>query len=177
MTPFLFGGTVLGWYRECAIIPYTADMDMAVPATQYRKELEKALIADKNLMLRWVLGKPNYSLELSVTYMGVKIDLFFLYEEADKTWVGGMFVPEKEKLRWEYPKLMNLCTAELKERLFYVPCNVVDFLEADYGPEWREPFHDDQFVWFSSHRNVKRVGKWSTNEWTAVYRTNFRRGR
>lgn len=29
----------------------------------------------------------------------VKIDIFFLYEEAKQSWVGGMIVPKKVKLR------------------------------------------------------------------------------
>lgn len=35
MYPFLNGGTFLGWYRECSIIPHTTDMDLSVFAKDY----------------------------------------------------------------------------------------------------------------------------------------------
>lgn len=35
MFPFLNGGTLLGWYRECSVIPHTLDMDISVFAEDF----------------------------------------------------------------------------------------------------------------------------------------------
>lgn len=44
--------------------------------------------------------KPDDSLEYSVYVKSVKIDLFFLYEMENSSWVGGMVVWKKAKLRY-----------------------------------------------------------------------------
>jgi len=136
ITPMLAGGTGLGWYRECGIIPDTTDMDLMFPASEYKLEFEQELKTDQKMKLYWILGKPDDSLELSVYAWSIKIDLFALYEEKNQSWVGGMIVDQKAKLRWLYPRYDRACAADLKGHLFYVRCDIVPFLSADYGPEW-----------------------------------------
>ena len=43
MTTVLFGGTALGWYRECGFIPYTTDVDLATPIKELNTRLDEAL--------------------------------------------------------------------------------------------------------------------------------------
>ncbi|KRY01625.1 Uncharacterized protein T4E_10150 [Trichinella pseudospiralis] len=166
----LFGGTLLGWYRDCGIIPYTTDMDMASFASEYSTKLLGTLASNKDLKLYWQLGKvPSDSLELSVFYDGMKIDLFFLYEEGSTHWAGGMIVYERRKLRWTYPKVTKLCSAELLGELFSVPCNVLAILMADYGETWYDVYPNENFTWYASHKNVKKLDRWSKKEWPLVY--------
>lgn len=122
--------------------------------------------------------QPSDSLELSVHVAGqVKIDIFFLYPEAgNQTWVGGMIVGKREKLkstpplplpchggkgcgsgtcRWVYPGLERVCAGVLLGSLMWVPCDVAGFLEADYGPHWDRPAHDSTFVWYKDHSNIQ----------------------
>lgn len=59
-----------------------------------------------------------------------KIDLFVVYRDENNNWVGGMIVPKKEKLKWIYPPINNLCVGDLHGELFNVPCNVEQILEV-----------------------------------------------
>lgn len=172
VTAFLSGGTLLGWYRDCGIIPHTTDMDFAAFASDYNEKIEPALNKDKIVKLYWRLGKADDSLEFSVYYGSTKLDLFFLYNTpgSNDSWVGGMIVGSRTKLKWTYPRLDELCTGDLKGHLFHVPCNVETILESDYGPEWHVPHHSKDFVWHKSHRNVHQAGHWKKEEWSQVYR-------
>ncbi|KFD59351.1 hypothetical protein M514_05686, partial [Trichuris suis] len=60
ITPYLFGGTLLGWYRECGIIPHTSDLDVATSISLYKPSLVHVLSKDERLKLYWVLGKVVY---------------------------------------------------------------------------------------------------------------------
>ena len=114
----MFGGTALGWYRECSIIPYTTDVDFASPIAEWSDKVEKAFIWNKRYVLLTVFGlvhvhkhyneytvilQPNDSLEVAVNVEGRKIDLFFLNadEKGNGSWVGGMIPWKREKLRCE----------------------------------------------------------------------------
>uniref|UniRef100_A0A183I901 Nucleotidyltransferase n=1 Tax=Soboliphyme baturini TaxID=241478 RepID=A0A183I901_9BILA len=167
-----------GWYRECGIIPHTTDIDIAILASEYTSSIEKTFRNDDRMKLYWILGKvasikgtesPDDSLELSVYMNDVKYDVFTLYDSGDSSWVGGMVVQTKTKLRWTYPKLKGLCSAELLGELFYVPCNSLEFITTDYGSTWFKVFHTSKYVWHKSGSNIKTVGKWTDKEWPYVY--------
>ncbi|VBB28171.1 unnamed protein product [Acanthocheilonema viteae] len=168
-TPFLFGGTLLGWYRECSFIKDTTDIDMAMKITSLDLRMLKSIEKSNDFKLFWILGKVNDSLEVSVYSANIKIDLFFLYETENFTWVGGMLVSEKKKLRWIYPLISQICTGDLLGRLFHVPCNVEEILKADYG-NWRVPHPTANFIWYKSHKNIHEAGYWSASEWNDTYK-------
>ncbi|VDP15506.1 unnamed protein product [Onchocerca flexuosa] len=167
--PFLFGGTLLGWYRECSFIKDTTDVDMAMKITSLDLRMLKNMKNSEDFKLFWILGKVNDSLELSVYSANIKIDLFFVYENEDFAWVGGMIVSERKKLRWVYPPISQICTGDLLGRLFHVPCNVEEVLKADYG-DWRKPHPNADFIWYESHKNVHEAGYWSESEWNDTYK-------
>lgn len=48
MYPFLSGGTFLGWYRECSIIPHTTDMDLMVFVEDYNPSYVELLQRPRN---------------------------------------------------------------------------------------------------------------------------------
>ncbi|VDN01328.1 unnamed protein product [Thelazia callipaeda] len=169
-TPILFGGTLLGWYRECSFIMDTTDVDLAMKIDALNPIMMKNLEKTKEFKLYWILGKINDSLELSVYSNNIKIDLFFLYENADSAWVGGLFVSKRKKLQWIYPPILEFCVGELLGKLFHVPCNVEEVLQADYG-EWKVPHATANFTWYESHKNIREAGYWSKQEWKDVYRT------
>ncbi|VDK72457.1 unnamed protein product [Onchocerca ochengi] len=168
-TPFLFGGTLLGWYRECAFIKDTTDVDMAMKITSLDLRMLKNMEKSEDFKLFWILGKVNDSLEVSVYSANIKIDLFFVYENEDFAWVGGMIISERKKLRWVYPPISQICTGDLLGRLFHVPCNVEEVLKADYG-DWRKPHPTANFTWYESHNNVHEAGYWSESEWNDTYK-------
>uniref|UniRef100_A0A0R3RV28 Fukutin n=1 Tax=Elaeophora elaphi TaxID=1147741 RepID=A0A0R3RV28_9BILA len=168
-TPFLFGGTLLGWYRECSFIKDTTDVDMAMKITSLDLRMLKNMEKSNDFKLFWILGKINDSLEVSVYSAKIKMDLFFLYETENSSWVGGMLVDERKKFRWIYPLISQICTGDLLGRLFHVPCNVEQVLKADYG-NWRIPHPTANFTWYESHKNVHEAGYWSKSEWNDTYK-------
>uniref|UniRef100_A0A0N5AY09 LicD family protein n=1 Tax=Syphacia muris TaxID=451379 RepID=A0A0N5AY09_9BILA len=197
-TIFLFGGTLLGWYRECSFIHDTTDVDFTMKIEDLNDNLLANLPNATGMSLYWMLGRvmvnvhviyvnlnanfmelsfnhfrKNDSLEISVYMQNIKIDLFFLYRDTSYDWVGGMVVPKKEKLRWFYPHVDELCSGNLLGILFNVPCNVDDVLKADYGSNWRVPHSSSTFQWDRSHKNIHRVGFWKAEEWEQVKLNNF----
>ncbi|GMS78537.1 hypothetical protein PENTCL1PPCAC_712, partial [Pristionchus entomophagus] len=81
----LLGGTLLGWYRECSLIPHTTDIDFGIRAKEYSPLLVSDLDADTSpYKLSRIFGMPSDSFELTVkvkdwTGIDVGIDLFFVY--------------------------------------------------------------------------------------------------
>lgn len=47
MTSFLFGETLLGWKRECNIIPYTTTIELAVSIEEFRESFIEKLRTSK----------------------------------------------------------------------------------------------------------------------------------
>ncbi|XP_065834728.1 ribitol-5-phosphate transferase FKTN-like isoform X2 [Oscarella lobularis] len=87
--PFwLSSGTCLGWFRQCGVIPYGKDVDFGVFIRDYQSRLTQAMI-NRGFTLKHVFGKVSDSFELSFVRFGVKLDLFFFYEESDHVWNGG----------------------------------------------------------------------------------------
>ncbi|MCP9258073.1 Fukutin [Dirofilaria immitis] len=172
--PFLFGGTLLGWYRECSFIKDTTDVDMAMKITSLDLRMLKNMEKSNDFRLfgsseKFALLYINDSLEVSVYSANIKIDLFFLYENKDFAWVGGMIVSKRKKFRWVYPPISQICTGDLLGRLFHVPCNVEEVLKADYG-DWRIPYPTANFTWYKTHKNIHEAGYWSENEWNDTYK-------
>ncbi len=53
---WLAGGTLLGWYRDCGIIPHTQDVDMAVWAHEYDNRIKRHFLGNKLVRLWGSLG-------------------------------------------------------------------------------------------------------------------------
>lgn len=168
---FLFGGTLLGWYRDCDLIHDTTDLDFALKSFAYDYKFEEKLIGDKRIEMYWILGRLTDSLELSFYKNGAKVDLFLLYPlNANETYVSGMKVPEKQSIRYIFPHVTRLCTGAIRHELFFVPCNFKEFLGAEYGPKWYIPHFTSDYIWDKSAYNIRLSHKWSESQWLRVYR-------
>ncbi|CAD5216813.1 unnamed protein product [Bursaphelenchus okinawaensis] len=168
-TVYLTGGTLLGWYRECSIIPHTTDIDFGMPIADYSPEFIDQL--DKEYEMYWTLGNGKSSMELSFHVGNVKTDVFFMFGR-NKThgYYSGMKIPRKRELMWIYPKVKEVCAGNLLGHLMYVPCNVEDMLIADYGPEWMLDFPTRKYVYDRSGSNIIPGKRFSASEWKKVYR-------
>lgn len=51
----------------------------------------------------------------------------------------------------------DLCTTEFLDEMFRVPCNPIEILQAEYGPDWRTP--QEQYSYESAH-NIQQNGVW-----------------
>ncbi|EGV97303.1 Fukutin, partial [Cricetulus griseus] len=164
--PFwLSSGTCLGWYRQCSIIPYSKDVDLGIFIQDYKPDIILAF-QNAGLPLKHKFGKVEDSLELS--FQGkddVKLDIFFFYEETDHMWNGGTQAKTGKKFKYLFPKF-TLCWTEFVDMKVHVPCETVDYIEANYGKTWKIPVQT--WDWKSSPPNVQPNGIWPISEWDEV---------
>jgi hypothetical protein len=166
---WLSSGTCLGWFRQCSFIPYSQDVDFGVWIKDYDERLVQAML-DHGLTLKHRFGKVSDGFELSFVYFGLKLDLFFFYEENDHMWNGGTQAKSGKKFKYTFPKF-TLCWTELVGLKVRVPCNTLSYIEANYGPDWAEPVRE--WDWKSSPYNVKEVGVWPERDWPEVIQVFF----
>lgn len=162
---WISSGTCLGWYRQCNIIPYSKDVDLGIFIQNYKPDLIPAF-QKAGLPLKHKFGKVEDSLELS--FLGrddVKLDIFFFYEEEDYMWNGGTQAKSGKKFKYLFPKF-TLCWTEFLELKVQVPCETVDYIEANYGKNWDVPLK--VWDWKNSPSNVQPNGVWPVDEWDEV---------
>jgi fukutin len=67
---WLAGGTLLGWYRDCGVIPHTQDVDIAILRSEYENSIKKHFLTNKIIKIYSTLGKVQNTINS-------KIKLFF----------------------------------------------------------------------------------------------------
>lgn len=67
--------------------------------------------------------------------------------------------------RYLFPKF-TLCWTEFADMKVHVPCETVDYIEANYGKTWKIPVKT--WDWKSSPPNVQPNGIWPISEWDEV---------
>ncbi|KAK0401641.1 hypothetical protein QR680_015891 [Steinernema hermaphroditum] len=134
VTPILLGGSLLGWYRECSIIPHTTDVDFGVLREEHSQSLiYSTFLMPKVFLAYWMLGEFDDCFEISLYRKGIKIDVFYVYDEPleNRSTYCVVEVQKKEKTILGYPRIMkdNICAADLLGKLMYVPCNAEQIIE------------------------------------------------
>uniref|UniRef100_H2ZHX7 Ribitol-5-phosphate transferase n=1 Tax=Ciona savignyi TaxID=51511 RepID=H2ZHX7_CIOSA len=160
--PFwLSSGTCLGWFRQCNVIPHSKDVDFGVWIKDYKPSLIKRM-EKAGLLLKHKFGFVKDSFELSfVSEEGVKLDIFFFYEETDYVWNGGTQAHDGRKYKYKFPKF-TLCWTEFVGLKVRVPCDTHTYIEANYGKNWMEEVK--QWQWNLSPPNVETNGQWGDSE-------------
>ncbi|XP_029922022.1 ribitol-5-phosphate transferase FKTN isoform X2 [Myripristis murdjan] len=164
--PFwLSSGTCLGWFRQCGIIPYSRDVDIGIFAKDYRHDIITAF-QGAGLPLKHKFGQVDDSLELSFQGDGgVKLDIFFFYDDGHFLWNGGTQAKSGRKFKYVFP-VFSLCWAELGELRVRVPCQTLDYVSANYGATWNVPRRD--WDWKTSPSNVQENGVWPQDRWAEL---------
>lgn len=146
------GGSLLGWNRECGVLPFDHDIDVItyldLLGNSYDLIEQMAKMIDMPWALEEIFGFPWDALQVRlwnfITRWG--FDIFFAYHDFDETdsknWIAGYHpAPFKSYCKLKYPAeaFRNICSAELNNQLIHVPCKPELVHDAEYGPTWRNP--------------------------------------
>ncbi|CAA9991444.1 W02B3.4-like N-terminal domain-containing protein [Caenorhabditis elegans] len=180
--PFLNGGTFLGWYRECTVIPHTTDMDLAVFSENWNPEfLEFLWSRQSKFRVKRQFGMVNDSFEITVlpkTRFQTLVDVFLLYNEGNKTdgteyrWAGGTG-PDGSKYKYIYPPYDPWCSADLLGHIFWVTCTPEAKVTLEYGPNWHLDQNSLNYAWNAARNSVPNgrfTEKQMKNEVYNIYR-------
>ena len=135
---WLFGGTLLGWYRQCSIISYDKELDTASWVDDFEEWMIWHFTNHRILKLYEKFGKKDDSLEFKLgDKQKTTIDLFWLHSVPggkNQSWAGvktvnGNFAKNVET----YPTISSICTADLHGYLVYVPCNAEKVIQSQFG--------------------------------------------
>ncbi|UMM12277.1 hypothetical protein L5515_001138 [Caenorhabditis briggsae] len=178
MFMFLTDGTLLGWYRECTIIPHTTDLDVSVFKDNYNPIYKKKVLNNESKYFKlWrSLGKEEDSLELTFIPKIERtptIDIFIMYdgiEDGNLTYhyVSGV-AGDGTKYKFSIPIYDPWCAAELHNHIFWVSCSPEEKLTHEYGPEWRKDHPSSVYTWNKSGKNGRIVGKFTKEEMRQYY--------
>ncbi|CAL2037612.1 unnamed protein product [Caenorhabditis brenneri] len=180
MYPYLNSGTLLGWYRECSMIPHTGDMDLAVSFDNYNPEYLKKLQRNHKTQFRIKrkLGEVADSFEMTVIpkkERSPKIDIFLMYDGIENGTITHSYISglgdDGTKYRFSYPIYDPWCAAEMHNHLFWVSCTPKQKIVFELGDYWYLDKPTSTYIWNKSGKNVKTVGKFTEEQMKDVYIT------
>uniref|UniRef100_A0A2P2IBA2 Fukutin n=1 Tax=Hirondellea gigas TaxID=1518452 RepID=A0A2P2IBA2_9CRUS len=165
--PFwLSSGTLLGYYRQCEIFPWSQDVDIGIFIEDHQFKIVEEF-KKHGLKHKHTFGRLSDSYELAFTLNGVKLDIFFFYTDGAAMWNGGCN-KRGEKFKYMFPTF-TLCWTEFLDMLVRVPCNTDEYIVANYGPNWFTP--QKRWSYTDSPPNVVPNGYWPQEEWPEVMQT------
>ena len=87
---WLAGGTLLGWYRDCGVIPHTTDVDIAIFEDELSSNIRDSFLGDKVNSLSVIFGFKNDSYEIRLRNNDkLQFDIFVAYKyNASLSWCG-----------------------------------------------------------------------------------------
>uniref|UniRef100_A0A1I7YS20 F-box domain-containing protein n=1 Tax=Steinernema glaseri TaxID=37863 RepID=A0A1I7YS20_9BILA len=169
-TLMLNGGTHLGWYRECTIIPHTPDSDFHVLQEEHNPELLRALETSDLFSVYYSFGVPSDCFQLKLCTSLVKIDFFYLYVNTtlDRSYICGTSTPKR--VRFAYPVITknDICVGDLLGKLMFVPCESEAVVEMGFGKEWRRDWDSNDFAWDNDGTNVMMT-EWTNSSYPSWY--------
>ncbi|KAH7712031.1 Fukutin, partial [Aphelenchoides avenae] len=175
MTPFLACGSLLGWYRECSVIPHTQDFDFAAFREEHSDELDRwlrqSIHSNSTFRLKYVYGRLHEAREYTVGTDVGRIDLFYMYPDKGQHYIAEMGFGRLQQLRYYYPKIEELCTGDLHGRLMFLPCNALEVIKVEHGEHWNEDIQSNKFYENRDHlvNNLKHVRYYASTEYPEVY--------
>ena len=146
---FIACGTLLGWYRQCHVTPYTSDTDFATWAKYLLPSKEGGVAQDlgptfkealenrdrsgtTHLRLYQRFGEPSATMEYSFALHGEKVDLFVLYGNGSHL-LAPFHVPPTAQYGYNvYPKY-SLCSGAFLGVRLLVPCTPLEIILTGKG--------------------------------------------
>ena len=152
MEVWITAGTLLGWYRQCTVTPFTTDTDFAswakyAQATSFNasttflealQELEESGSGNKLALLRR-LGEPSATLEYTFLFAGREsVDLFFAYSNGSHLMTPLHALSQGMYTYNVYPPF-RLCSVAMLGVKLLAPCDPEAVITTEYGSTWRKP--------------------------------------
>ena len=181
-------GTLLGWYRQCTVTPYTTDTDFASWAKYLRlagregggqsavsaESIDRLFQTALNnlqmggdgkadgLKMYQRFGEPSSSLEYTFLVQGEQVDLFFTYA-VHENGTKKLWIPAHVSGWYAhavYPPF-RLCSVALLGVKLLAPCDPEAVITAEYGATWRQPISAYNYI--SSPQNMLPFRKYNFN--------------
>ncbi|CAF1348610.1 unnamed protein product [Adineta ricciae] len=162
---WIAGGTLLGWYRHCGLIPYTGDADFGLFYEEYDESIRSHFLGNPVTHIWAALGLVNDSLEFRLSSGRYVFDLFWTYREGNNArWYG--YQAQRSKYRRSLPLFSKVCSGDLFGYRFSVPCSPIEYLDHEYGKNnWTVPLQKD-YGWI----NMKYHSMWNDISWMYAVR-------
>lgn len=151
---WLDGGTLLGWNRQCSVINYDHDIDVATflhyndnswNLTTDMRDLIVSMSDSKSWSLAETYGFPWNAYQLRIWNFATRwgVDIFFAdYDSDNDRYLFGYHpYPNERYCLLKYPKAAfdRICTTEFEGFKMFVPCQPELVHLAEYGDDWATP--------------------------------------
>jgi len=158
---WLTDGTLLGYYRDNGFIRHDEDVDLGC----FISSLDESVIfdfLDKGFKLDSIYGNRQIGLELSFKRKGMKLDIFFFYEENDKVWHGAWVRKNIDGVKKDNLIKYYYDSFELKEIEFYghkfkAPNDIEKYIITKYGESWKEPVKEWDWAYGPSNSETTEI--------------------
>jgi len=163
---WLTDGTLLGFIRNGDFIAHDNDIDLGVHIKNYSPDIIKAFKKIGFKMKHQYGCNERGGKEYTFKRDGIKVDIFFFYDEENTTWHGAWLyesgflhsrwfrksgLSKPSLIRYGY-KNFALSTMEIRGKTFSIPENPIHYLEQKYGKDWSTPVKD--WNWATSPKNI-----------------------
>ena len=136
---------IIGWYRDCGIIPHTQDVDISIYEDEYDDEIKKWFLGNPIVHLRLTLGIKRKAYEFRMSGCSFTYDIFLMYKISKKKICN--YYHQEKIYSVCFPPIEELCSAELFGYKFIIPCNYINIITLQYGDQWSVP--DGKFKIFN----------------------------
>ncbi|KAI3385060.1 hypothetical protein SNEBB_005708 [Seison nebaliae] len=131
-------GTLLGWYRDCNIIPHTKDNDIGLLLSEFDENVENVFKTNRNplnVFRAQQLGSPQLVLEYRLTdKFGWTTDLiFYKTNPENRKFLLAPFFVHGKIFKFTISKFREYCHGLIDGFPLIVPCNSRRYIVETYG--------------------------------------------
>lgn len=139
---WLTAGTLLGIHREKKFIGHDLDIDVAIRSSDLAKTFA-ALENSKIKLVSCFYTSQNTICEITIEYLGVKIDIFCSDLKENKECISVAYEDENSE-KWNavtmfLPEVKEIISVEVMGYRYMIPQNTHEYLTAIYGPKYMIP--------------------------------------